>query len=170
MTTAATIPSRAPAPAVVGSSALWKAATRKTAVSSPSRKTAKNAIATSALTEPSASAARVLSRSSPARPRAWRRIHTTMNVTMPTATAPTIVSSISCSRWGSCSSTTCSVMPTARQIAAAASTPVQSQRSAPRAPSWRRKVAMIETMSTASTPSRRPMTNVGSMGGHIRGP
>jgi hypothetical protein len=29
---------------------------------------------------------------------------------------------------------------------------------------------MIEMISAASTPSRRPMTNVGSMGGHIREP
>ena len=47
--------------------------------------TAKNAIATSAFAEPSASAARALSRSCPDSPRACRRIHTTMNVTIPIA-------------------------------------------------------------------------------------
>ena len=150
-------------PAVPGSSEFWKTASRKTAVSRPSRKTAKNAMPTSALTEPSFSALAVLSRSSPDSPAACRRIQTSMKVTMPTATAPTIVSRPSCSFWGSSWSMICSATPTARQIAAAEMTPTQTQRRASVRPSWRRNVAMIETMSAASTPSRKPMTNVGSM-------
>ncbi len=58
--------------------------------------TAKNAIATSADTEPAASAAPARAFSSPESPRALRRIQTIMNVTMPTATAPMTVSRPSC--------------------------------------------------------------------------
>jgi hypothetical protein len=51
------IPSSAPRPAASWLSAAWNAASRNTAVSRPSRRTAKNAIATSANTEPVARAA-----------------------------------------------------------------------------------------------------------------
>jgi len=86
-----------------------------------------------------------------------------LKVTMPTAIAPTIVSRPSCCFWGSSSSMIWRITPTARQMAAALTTPAQTQRRASVRPSWRRNVAMIETMSAASTPSRRPITNVGSM-------
>ena len=89
-------------PAAVESPDAWKAASRKTAVSSPSRRTAKKAIATSAQAEPSASArGRRSPAASPARPRACRRIQTIMNVTMPTAIGATTVSSPSCCCCGS---------------------------------------------------------------------
>ena len=62
--TATSTPStRARPPAAVESPEAWKAASRKTAVSSPSRSTAKKAIATSAQAEPSASAWPALARS-----------------------------------------------------------------------------------------------------------
>jgi hypothetical protein len=82
---------------------------------------------------------------------------------MPTAIAPTTVSRPSCSFWGSSWSMSCRRTPIARQMAAADTTPTQTQRRASVRPSWRRNVAMMETMSAASTPSRRPITNVGSM-------
>ena len=163
MATAAARPSTAPAPALAGSSAFWNTASRKTTVSSPSRKTAKNAIATSAVAEPAASAAPALRRSWPERSRAWRRIQTIMNVTIPTAAIPTTVSSPSCWRCGSSWSSSSSAIPAATQIATAAPTPSHIGRSASRRPSWRRKPAMMATMRAASTPSRRLMTNVGSI-------
>ena len=161
--TAQARPSSAPAPALAGLSAFWKIASRKTTVSSPSRMTARKAIATSAVAEPLASAAPALARSEPERSRAWRRIHTTMNVTIPTAANPTTVSSPSCWRCGSASSSSSKATPTTTQIATAATTPIHIGRSASRRPSWRRNVSMIPTMSAASTPSRRPMMKVGSM-------
>ena len=125
--------------------------------------TAKNAIATSAPVDPRASAARALSRSCPDSPRACRRIHTTMKLTIPIAAMPTTVSSPSCRRCGSSSSSTSSSTPTAAQITMAAPTPTHIGRRASRRPSWRRKLAMMPTMSAASTPSRRPITKLGSM-------
>ena len=53
-------PRTAPIPADAGSVELWNAASRNTAVSKPSRITAKNAIPTSAIIEPSASAVAAL--------------------------------------------------------------------------------------------------------------
>ena len=77
-----------------------KAASRKTAVSKPSRSTAKKAMPTSAHVEPRRARPRRDSCSSPFRPRAWRRIQTIMKVTTPTAIAPTTVSRPSCWRCG----------------------------------------------------------------------
>ena len=44
----------------------------------------------------------------------WRRIQTTIQVIIPTATSAMIVSSCSCSRWGRFSSATCSSHADAR--------------------------------------------------------
>ena len=71
---------------VVGSVAPWNAARRKTAVSMPSRRTAKKAMPTSAIAEPLRQRVRgagVAARTSGRR--AWRRIQTIMKVTIPTA-------------------------------------------------------------------------------------
>ena len=57
MTTATPRPSRAPALDAARLVDAWNAESRNTAVSSPSRSTARNAIATIANTEPSATAA-----------------------------------------------------------------------------------------------------------------
>src|SRR4051794_21543786 len=54
-------------------------------------------------------------------------------------------------------------MPIARQIPAAMATPVHTHRNASRRPCAPRNAAMIPTISAASTPSRRPMTKVGSI-------
>ncbi len=76
--TAAISPSTAPAPAALVSVESWKAASRKTEVSKPSRRTARKAIATSAVVEPAASAVAALPSSTDLMPRAWRRIQTIM--------------------------------------------------------------------------------------------
>ena len=89
-----------------GWSTRWNAASRKTAVSRPSRRTAKKAMPTSASVEPRASARRGARLELPAQRRArCARIQTIMNVTIPTAARPTMVSSPSCWRWGRSSST-----------------------------------------------------------------
>ena len=125
--------------------------------------TAKNAIATSAAAEPLASAAPALRRSSPERSRAWRRIHTIMNVTIPTAAAPTIVSRPSC-----CALRELLVGELQRHAGGDAqgdrggdAEPHRPQRVA-RGPPCAGSAAMMPTISAASTPSRRPITNVGS--------
>ena len=61
---------------------------------------------------------------------AWRRIHTIMKVTMPTATRATTVSSCSCWRWGSDWSSTCRPTASAMHSAMAAETPTHIARSA----------------------------------------
>ena len=160
--TATAIPASAPPPAESESPEAWNAASRKTAVSSPSRTTARNAIATSASAEPSASADAALERSSPASPRPCRRIQKTMNVTIATATAATTVSSPSCCCWGSSRSRTCSATAAATHSVTAAPTPSHIRRSASDRPSRRRNAATIPTMSDASRPSRNPITKVGS--------
>ncbi len=76
--TAAIRPSTAPAPAAVVSVAFWKAASRKTEVSRPSRRTARKAIPTSAIVEPAASAEAASPSSVALIPRALRRIQTIM--------------------------------------------------------------------------------------------
>ena len=156
-------PSSAPSPAESASPEAWNAASMKTAVSRPSRTTAKNAIATRAQAAAGGASA-ALARRSPASVAAWRRIHTIMKVTMPTATAATTVSSCSCWRWGSDWSSTCSADGDARctvrwlqDDSRPTSPAAQSRR-----PCWRRKAAMIPTISDASTPSRKPITNVGN--------
>ena len=133
----------------------------KTEVSTPSRSTAKKAIATSAH-EPLAAAVAALARRSPARVLACFRIHTIMKVTMPTATVATTVSSCSCWRCGSAWSSTCRPTARAMQRATARATPAHIARSAVRLPCWRRKAPMMPTINEASTPSRNPITNVGS--------
>ena len=106
------------APAVSGSSAFWNTASRNTTVSRPSRMTAKNAIATSARAEPLASAPRALvAQLRRTAPRAWRRIHTIMKVTIPIAATPMTVSRPSCWRCGSSSSSSSQQpTPTATQM------------------------------------------------------
>src|SRR3954453_4411215 len=78
MPTATTRPRTAPVPAAAVSSELSKTASKNTAVSSPSRNTARNAMITSAITEPSARAPARFVSMSPFSPRAFRRIHTIM--------------------------------------------------------------------------------------------
>ncbi len=97
-------------------------------------------------------------RSSPPSSRAWRRMKTIMKVTIATAIRPTIASNASCWRCGRFSSISSSTTATPRQSATASATPAHIQRSASERPCWRRKVAMIPTISAASTPSRRPIT------------
>src|SRR5680860_747626 len=65
-------------PAAAGSLASWKAASRKTEVSKPSRSTARKAIATSATVEPAARAPAAWPSSSALMPLAWRRIQMIM--------------------------------------------------------------------------------------------
>ena len=77
--------------------------------------TAKNAIRTSATTEPCASAFDARPSRTRRRPRAFRRIHTIMNVTAATATAPMTVSSASCCRWGRLRLTSSSATPRRRR-------------------------------------------------------
>ncbi len=115
ITTAVSRPSTAPRPASSSFVDAWNAASRKTAVSSPSRSTAKNAIATSAQADPVAIAVAACASSSARSPRACRRIQTIMKVTIATAQRPTTVSSISCCRWGSSWLRICSATPTAAQ-------------------------------------------------------
>ena len=49
------------------------------------------------------------------------------------------------------------------QISSATLTPIQTCRNASRRPSWLRNAAMMPTINAASTPSRSPITNVGSI-------
>ena len=72
------MPSAAPPPAVTGLVADWKAASRKTAVSKPSRSTARNAIPTRAHVEPRASALSAAASSSRRMERACPRIQMIM--------------------------------------------------------------------------------------------
>ena len=65
--------------------AAWVAAHRNSAVSRPSRPTASMAT-TARLARPASAALSTLPRSSPDRPRAWRAIQNTIQVTKPTAT------------------------------------------------------------------------------------
>ncbi len=149
-------------PALAGSVAPWKTASRKTTVSIPSRSTAKKAMPTSAIAEPFVSASAAEECSSVFMCRACRRIQKIMNVTIPTANREITVSSISCWRCGSSWLRTLSPTPMPTQIATAIATPAHICRSASRRPSWVRKAAMMPTISAASTPSRSPITNVGS--------
>ena len=57
----------------------------------------------------------------------------------------------------------CSATPTPMQIRTAMVTPIQTWRRADCRPCWPRNAATMPTMRAASMPSRRPMTNVGSM-------
>ena len=57
---------------------------------------------------------------------------------------------------------TWSATATPMQIATAAAVPIHTWRSASWRPCWPRKAAMIPTISAASRPSRKPITNVGS--------
>jgi len=84
-------------------------------------------------------------------------------VIIATAIAATTHSSISCCRWGNPELTACSPTPTARHTATAAPTPAQTARSASGRLLCLRNAAMIPTISEASRPSRRPMTNVASI-------
>ena len=140
------------------------AASRNTAVSKPSRRTAKNAIPTSALVVPvcerPGGAATAAGRAGRAR---GCVIQTIMHVTIATATSATIVSSPSCARCGSWSSTTRARRRRRRTGRWPAPTPTHIARSASVRPVRRRNAAMIPTISDASRPSRRPMTNVVSM-------
>ncbi len=88
-------------PALVGSAAPWKTASRKTTVSMPSRRTAKKAMPTSAIADPFVSASAADECSSDFIDRACLRIQKIMKVTIPTASRATTVSSISCWRCGS---------------------------------------------------------------------
>ena len=106
---------------------------------------------------------RRVARRSPARSRACRRIQTIMNVTMPTAISATTVSRPSCSalrellvqRSGARSPRRGRSRPRPRRRA-------HIQRSASRRPSCIRNAAMMPTISDASSPSRSPITKVGS--------
>jgi hypothetical protein len=81
---------------------------------------------------------------------------------MQMARAPTTVSSPSCCCWGRSEEITCNAMATAMQIATAAAVPIQTWRSASLRPCCPRNAAMIPTIRAASSPSRSPITNVGS--------
>ena len=81
---------------------------------------------------------------------------------MATAARLTTVSRPSCWRCGRFSSVMRSTIATATQSATAAATPVHIQRIASRRPCWPRNVAMMPTINDASSPSRRPITKVGS--------
>ena len=118
---------------------------------------------TSAAVEPVASAAPAWSWRAPRRLAAWPRIQTIIQVTMPTATRPITVSSCSCSRCGSCSEANRRAAAAPMHSTIAASTPIHTPFMASRRFSCSRNAAMMPTMREASRPSRRPMTNVGSM-------
>ena len=139
------------------------AASRKTDVSKPSRRTAKHAIPTSAHIDPVSSAPAACDWSWPRRSREWFVIQTIMYVTIATATSATIVSSPSCARCGSWSSTTRRTTATPTHRTAASATPAHIARSPSVRPERRRKAAMMPTISDASRPSRRAMTKVVSM-------
>jgi hypothetical protein len=126
------MPSSAPIPPAAPASLSLNAASRNTTVSKPSRSTARNAIATSAYPDPAASADSVAVVSWPLRLREWRRIHTTMYVTMATATAPMTVSRPSCWRCGRFCDSTRKTTPTATHSNTEAPTPTKTQRSSVR--------------------------------------
>ena len=155
------MPSTAPTNALVVLLAAWNVASRKTEVSKPSRSTARNTIATRAIDVPLPSAFAAAPSSSRFMKRACVVIHSTIAVTKTTATRPMTVSMPSCWRCGRLCSTTFSVTPTPMLSATAAVTPYHIGRS--EAPLRRRNVAMMDTTRTASRPSRRPITKVGSM-------
>ena len=157
---AAASPSTTPSPAAVVSVASLNAASRKTEVSKPSRRTAKHAIPTSAHIDPVSSAPAARASSWPRRSRAWLVIQTIMYVTIATATSATIDSSPSCARCGSRSSTTRSTTATPTQRTTASPTPAHIARSPSVRPVRRRKAAMMPTISEASSPSRSAMTKV----------
>src|SRR4051812_44440913 len=156
------MPATAPPTALAVLVEAWKVASRKTADSKPSRSTARKAIATSAHDVPSDMAPEAESSRSRLRKRACLLIHRTIAVTKATATRPITVSIPSCCRWGRLRSTRSRATPTPMLSRTAAPTPHHMGRKD--APLRRRNVAMIETMSAASRPSRRPITKVGSIG------
>lgn len=121
-------------PAAPGLLADWNAASRNTAVSKPSRSTARNAITTRVATDPPAIASAAFDSRSPLMVRAFLRIHRIIQVTMPTASSPTIVSRPSCCFWGRLSSATRSATATAAQSARAPATPSHTHLSASRRP------------------------------------
>ena len=90
------MPSTAPSEAVSVLVLLWKTESRKTAVSKPSRKTARKAISTRARAEPGPARSRRRPSRSFLRWRAFLRIQKIIQVTMPTAIRPMTVSSCSC--------------------------------------------------------------------------
>ncbi len=161
MSTATAMPITAPRAAEPVSADAWKVASRKTEVSKPSLRTARNAMPARAQAVPRPRAAVALATRSFESVRAWVRIHTIMPVTNTTATAPMTVSMPSCSACGRACSTSCSPKPTAMLRATAAPTPIHIGVSGARL--RRRNAAMMPTMSVASRPSRRPMTRVAIM-------
>ena len=94
------MPSKAPTQLSVAFPLAWKVARRNTTVSNPSRNTARNAMRTNALDVPLARADCACCSRSCFSSRECRRIQSTMYVTITTAMRPTIVSSLSCCRWG----------------------------------------------------------------------
>ena len=101
----------------------WNAASRNTAVSNPSRSTAKKAMPTSAVVVPLASADAALSSIEDFSSRAWRFIHTTIHVTAATAISAITVSRPSCCLCGSVELSASIPIPIPRQMAMAAPTP-----------------------------------------------
>ncbi|WIB13297.1 hypothetical protein DEJ36_05450 [Curtobacterium sp. MCPF17_052] len=160
-TTAAAMPTTAPRAARPVSLDAWKVARRKTEVSKPSLRTARNAMPASAHAVPRPRAADALASSSRPRCRAWLRIQTIIPVTNTTATMPMSASMASCCACGSACSTAWSPSPTAMLRSTATPTPVHIGASGTRF--RRRNAAMIPTIRVASRPSRRPMTSVASM-------
>ena len=153
-------PSTAPVPAASGLNEDWKAATMKTAVSTPSRKTARKAMPASANTEPPFNAEPAWASNVDFMEREFLLIHRIMNVTMTTATAPMTVSMASCCCWGRAAETSSRVIPMSALIKTAAPTP--SHMVFREWPLWRRNAAIMPTIKAASGPSRRPITSVAS--------
>ena len=87
-------------PVSPGRSDCWNAASMNTAVSRPSRSTARNAITIRPIAEPSTSATEARACRSPLRSAECRRIQTIIQVIIPTAASAMTVSSCSCSRCG----------------------------------------------------------------------
>ena len=154
------MPSTAPIAAVTVLLAAWKVASRNTEVSMPSLRTARNAMIARACALPSPSACAALASRSRFMPRECLAIHSTMVVTKTTATAPMIASMPSCAAWGRLASTSARVTPMPTDRATAAATPVHIDTND--RPLRRRNAATMLTISAASRPSRRPMTNVAS--------
>ncbi|MEY9939157.1 hypothetical protein ABH932_003891 [Streptacidiphilus sp. MAP5-52] len=160
-------PIAAPISGPVDSPAVCAVVQMKSAVSSPSRPTARKLVTTS-IPDPIASAALTFSLSSLERLRAFLRIQKTIAVTKATAMTLRQPPNASCAVADRLAEVKVSTAPKLRESPTAAATPVQTCGSRPFSPPLTRVATRMETTRPASNPSRNPIRKLGNASSHMR--
>lgn len=141
---------------------------RNSAVSRPSRPTARNDVAIST-PAPMPSAAVTFCLISPENVRAERRIQNTMAVTNTTATRLSVPPNASCDFPGRFAAVNVRTAPKLIDNPMAAATPVHTWGRRARWSDRTRVATRTETISPASNPSRRPIRKLGNASSHTSG-